>query len=578
MSTRTHTTAAAGAYVFGEKVIAETIQLSTTTEDNTSGIRPRNSFGFSYFGKRAYSRPEAWTPRDTSDTGGDAFSSISITSITGALVGRIRIDHQNTIFHSLEFTNNQQGCADFTLKLNALPDFPILRFSVISVKFFDTEFNWYKGIIDYVPEDGSARDYYEFRGFGFSKLLGRVTIEETYPLGLDVGEIVDDIAGSTEVANAGVAYLPGNIDTSTGVVTVSDHDLSKNKVTKYLDLYRNMGNAYCGVGADGAIFFEEKTEDLVRTLFEGYDFDQFEVEVNLKAIFNSIIVQRQTALGSGGSGWAIATVRNNDTSIAKYGLNEKTFQIPGMLSDADAQTIGDAVLAQESEVKYSATVKGIPLKSQSAFLDRGNYRFIRVASRFTEVIQECDDVADWSAPATGIDFEVATETTSIISGSSAIEISWTYALGGDAFATCDFSGSIQVVRIWVRSTLTGQPFSFGFGISDFTENLTPISVVTENQYFPISIDTSGLGLTSIGQIGFKILTSEAGSIICDRCEVEAKGNKHYTMELNEATYYIGPDDARVNATFGPFVERSTSDYTAAVLAQAEENKFTGLIR
>ena len=81
--------------------------------------------------------------------------------------------------------------------------------------------------------------------------------------------------------------------------------------------------------------------------------------------------------GRGTSGWVVAGIFNNETSVRKYGRKAlPSYQIPGFFSNEDAGIIGRSLLERLSEPETSAMASHLSVKTTHDFLKRGVYRFI----------------------------------------------------------------------------------------------------------------------------------------------------------------------------------------------------------
>lgn len=562
--------------MFGSSEFGGAESYSITYPSVIWDLRPkkRATYGFGTFGSRVYGRPENWTPLPTSPTSSKVNVDITISTVSGAIIGKIRSDIQNSLVKSLEFTNDRAGCGDFVLELNGPPAFPILPFATIQVSIGNTSFGWYKAVVDYPEYPGTPKQVLTFRGMGMRKALDRITNEGVYAAGQDVGEIVAAIGEDQIAVETGIGYNATKVNTSTGVIIATDNDVSSNKVSKVLETYATMASAYAGVDGDGELFFEVKPDEdeIQGVLVAGYHFDEIDIKPNVDSVFNSIIVQRKNETGAG---WGVVGVYNDETSIKKYGLREKRFQVPGSFGDDTGDLIGNALLEEFKDLKYSAEVKGIRLIDGEDYLYRGNYLLINPPGQYTAIFDECDATTNWSKTGSG-DLAISVVDDPLVDGAGAIELSFTSANGDVAEVDSDFYGTALALRIWLRSStdLTGRIATVGFGLTSWTENTRPVNFGISGTYFQFDWDLTDAGITRIGEVGVRIDTDSGGSIFVDKIEILAKGNEHYTLELNEWTARINPSDgARIDAKFGPLPPRSY-DFVAQAIAAAEENQFT----
>ena len=599
-----------GISVNGEHVFGELTTTNIPVVHNTFPSAPlrRMSYGHGNFGTRIYGKPEKWNDRESSIQLSGSNIDVQVGTTNGSVLGTIRSDVEKSIIESIEFTVDQRGCADFVLTLNKLPAFPIEPFSTVSFFLGNSLQPAYTGIIDYPEENGAGYEKYTFKGFGFRKILDRNTFEVIFESGYDIGEIVYQIAANYVSVSTPINFNSSKINTVTGVFNATTNDLAKNKISKALDTYAIMTGHTWGVDSAGDFFFMPRETDIVKTLVSGYHFDAFKPKLNLNEVSNSIVVQRSEGKGSGGNGWSVAGVYANNTSIVKFGLREKYYKIPGSFGDDDADLIGNALIAELAEPKYSADVEGMVLVDANDIPPFGYYRIINPYGDYTEILQECDNISDWTL--TNKDGDTVIELSDIVlaSGIGSLKIEWNVAPSNDGTGDGGILGDLHMgegmlasvnnlvgdydtvvsnvnlignpvtIRMFVRASKTGNVINFGFGENSWLENIQTISVNVTNRFFVYELDVSDLNINKISQIGFQPIEPDGATVYIDRVEVLARGNRHYILELNKWTAKINPrEGSMIDAEFGP-VPPKMYDFVSQALALAEENKFTGEIR
>jgi hypothetical protein len=565
------TSAALGSQIFGEELLGgETDDFIVNTYP-TITTRGRATLGWGYAGARIFRKGYPWTPFTKTAISGAAISSIVLTSSSGAILGRIRSDIEKTILRSISFTLDEHGCADFEMVLNALPDFPLLPLSIIQINVGNTEFDWYRGIVEEVPEEGTARGSYTFKGFGLRKTLSRVVGTGTYPAATDVGLIVAGIVEDIVAPNTNIGFNTGKIDTSTGIFTVQEQVIQEADIQKLMDSYAKMANARWGVDGDGDFYFETRDTVIVKNWIAGYDFQSFDPALDIQNIYNRIKVTRK--FNSTESGWTIGAISNDLRSQAKYGIKEFNQQLLGVYSDDDCQIVADTLLAEFSEPKFAAKVKRIPIRTVSDFIERGFHRFVAPPSEYRAEVQDCDDADDWDSDATSADDLVHSLNTSLfVSGLGSIQMSWSDADGASIVAPITAIGKIQKVRCWINGNRQGLLVRLGIGFGSFTQYQKLIAFDVTGAFFPVEFDVSAENIFALNQVGFTVLdSSQATTVLIDRIELDIVGAKHYEMELTTSRYTLEPNRQTADAEFGPR-KKILHDYVAEVLARAEENR------
>jgi hypothetical protein len=535
------------------------------------------------FGGWIYGKPYRLTPYVRSSGRRGGIADITFATSSGALLGRIRTDIERTLVHSLEFTIDEHGCADFKLTLNELPPWPLEPIMQVSVNVFNTQFNWFVGSIESAPDDSTGNTQYVYKGFGLRKELSLVNLEGEYSPPIDVGQIVNDIALNKIAPATSIKYNASLIETDTDTPVVSTNDLANAEIEKILKTYSDMANAYWGVNGDGEFYYYRRNNNILRTFWAGVSCESIEVEMQVdNVVYNTIVVKRQQGKGSGGAGWVVAAVRSDATSRARYGERVLNYQMPGYFSDADCEAVADALLAEHKDPKPYISISGIPIRSPDDYLRPGLYRIVMPVSTHRIIAQECDNAAQWTVNAPpSSDLSVTVDTDILVTGAGSLKLEWSNAATAQLRSSVNVKGTIKKVRLYARTTINSSTWlRFGIGYGSFTQHLFALPVNVANVWIPIEVDISSLGLSHINEVGI-IIDDDAGTfrrVWIDSIQFDVVGSKHYIAELTKATYKFAPDGIMISsAEFGP-PPRRVYDYVSALQQQANDAKMVGQIR
>jgi hypothetical protein len=556
---------------------SDIFSYSNTFVSSSPSQRKRTQFGFGYFGARVYGRPYDYIPFQR-NTGGTGVVTIEISSISGALIGKIRSDIQKPIIQSLEFTLNADGgCADFNLKLSSPPPFPIVYGSIIKVSIAESEFGWFMGQVLYPDDLGTQREYYEFRGNGLSRFFETAKGEGTYGAN-DIGEIILQIMQDNVFSETPINYNPAKFTAITGVVTSNSIQLGKYALSKVLDDLSAMAGCNYGVDGDGDFYLLPIDTDPSKTLFVGYDLQTFDPKSNVDNVKNTITVQRKEAVGAGGAGWVVAGVYNDASSVHKYGRKELNYQIPGYFGQEEADIIGNALLEQNKEPKLSANCTGIIIRNSDQYFNRGVIRVVNTPEQFDTVISDIDSAADFSKTGSG-DSTVEDDSDIFMWADGGVRFTFTNALNDEWSEIFDiFMGRILSIRFWVRSNQPGSYLTFGVGESNWYEHTTKIDIPAIDLFYPIDWDVRSENIQKIGAFGFRIDSSmtEETFLWIDKLELTVKGHKHYEFPLMRSKYSIAPNDITVDLECGVLPPKM-EDYLAGLFSEVGQSKYTAEI-
>lgn len=563
-----------GQWVINEQAVNEQLTDYSPTENaSLSGGRFGVEIGRGALLQRGWLRPDPIVLRQRT-AGLFPGSTIELVSASGALVGKLRTDVQNSIVISCEFDwNKRGGCMTFSLKLNALPAFKIIPYSIVKIKIADTDFYWFSGTVMTVPDENAEKTVYEFKGVGLVEYLKGLNAFTVIENGQDIADIARYIVQNWVVPYCPIRYNASKISESTGVINGADYDFGKYTLDKIFDTLADMGGCFWGVDGDGELYFIKKTDTYLKTKFIGFDMLTFSPQLDMQNVINTVVIARTESLGSGGVGWAVAYVGSNESSIGKYGKRElqQPYQVPGYFSDADCKIIGDNLIAEKSEPKYSAKATGFPIQSESDFWTVGNYRFIMPFGQYITIYDDMDSVDDWAGSAT-----VTEDTNEIVYGSASIKAEWS-AANQTAILTKNFrAGKIMKIRVFVKSEVTGRIGKFGCGLTNYNENMIDVDIPVDGAFFPFEWDVSSLNLRQINKFGFLASTS-SGAVWLDRLDIECKGHAFYKLEFSRCKYTLSPGKIQADPEFGTLPNRM-EDYFASLISASKELKYTQEIR
>lgn len=555
------------------------------------GDRPRVQIGFSQLGNRAYSKTNFIKPRPV-DTGDPGSPDFTITSVSGALIGKIRTDVLFSTLQSFKFTNlNGIDCADFELKLNKLPLFPIEPFGLMTIRISPRTKPVYTGLINSTPEHGTQRNTFVFKGFGLKLYTKEISVIENQDVigqpGDDIGVVFRDIARDSVAPFAPIIFNPAEININTGVILTNALQLGKYKIDKVFDTLASMAGQIWGVDGERRIFFKPapKADDLPKkTFFIGYNLQSFKPKLNIQDIRNTIVIMRQEGKSEGGSGWKVGGTYTDFTSIAKFRKKQLDFQVPGFFVGPpspgnEIDIIGNALLAEKKDPKFSGTFDGLKLESGLDFLENGLYRFVMDFKNYNLLLSEADDIAGWSSSPS---IDISIDTSILTSGAGSLRAEITNPALFDNFRLSsnfflpkqkEFT-KITKIRIFVRSTKSGVFLDLDIGIGLGLR--AKIDFIIKNKFFKFEWDLSSANATQVFFIHFKVIDPVAanGAVVhIDKIEIEVTGHKFYKMPLTKTTYEFFSGRSSIRGELGVLPPKMET-YLASLFATTSEMKYT----
>jgi len=257
------------------------------------------------------------------------------------------------------------------------------------------------------------------------------------------------------------------------------------------------------------------------------------------------------------------------------------YTVPGNFGAAEVNIVGFNKLAELKDPKIKATSSGHVITSVDDYIGP-NQRF-RIVSDPVEYEVETDadeSLTGWVKEGTG-DAVLSLDTETIIDGAGAIKATYTSALNDIFYKDVDVKGTVKGFRIYVRSRRDGSVLTFGAGVTAWSENTFAVPVSVRNSYQVYTFDASGLGLESIGQVGFKITDTNTNmaskTIRIDRIAVIVDDFRHFDLVSSRVQTDFTTSKIEQKVDWGDIPTKMES-YISSLFAQAEEANFNSEIR
>ena len=555
-------------------------QLTPPVETDDS-INYASPLGVGFLGGRIFSKPVVVVIPIVPPIGESGFEVIFYNR-SGAKVGVIGTSALRNIIREINWVEDRNGVGNASVRISRLPDFPIVPFSQIGIRFGTSVVENYRGTVRVDNLDGTTRDEYEIRAMGRREQLKTLSTNNTLISGpADVGDTTRELYDDFVLVETDIPLAPDEFDQTTGVLHQADLKFGKQAIEKLFESLAIMassgGQAYnAGVNGRGRFFFEKEPVEPRGVFFVGYGrLLKFEPDLDVQNVRNSIIVKRNQDSG-GGVGWTVTgnSPYNDETSQAKFGFRELTFQVPGFFDEADGDLVGNQVLADRKDPEFSAKADILILKAEQ-LLKRGKYEFVSQIGEYEEEISECDDLTDWTAVGSG-DLSLSTSTTTLVSGAGALNLAWTSASSDRAQFTIvnPILGAVREIVFFVRAAKTGSYLTFGAGETSYLENTVAVPVTSSNVFQTFRFDLSESGVDKLGQIAFRIDTTDSGSVFIDRIVAVKKDFRHFVLRFNRVKYQFKPQTGLIaKAEFGPLPPEA-EDFITELVKLTEDNEFS----
>ena len=353
-------------------------------------MRFRSQLGFYNLSRRQYGRSERYNLLDfarIADT--DSISAlVSIYNKNNILIGTIRGDVETPIIDKIEFIIDAKGCRGGKLVLSKQPNFFIQPFAIVRFFLYGNPRPVYTGYLKSPERTGSRKTYeYGLQGLIFrlkdlslegvdipdslsAKDSSNQPIPSSFAAGTNISDIVSWIVENVVIKNIPVVFDSREIIIGERITT-TNFIVGKDSVSKVFDTLAILANYDWGIDVAGVFYFRPKnSSEVKRALIEGYKSGEFSVKENTDRIVNKWTVTRKTG---GVGGWSIGAIANDETSIARFGRKEKSYQVPGFFDVDDCEVIASGLLAQSKDPSSYVKIKNYVLTSRNDVLEPGFY-------------------------------------------------------------------------------------------------------------------------------------------------------------------------------------------------------------
>ena len=196
-----------------------------------------------------------------------------------------------------EFILNESGCQNAILKFAGYAD--IEKTDLITIQIFDSNDNYFYGVVRQIPLDGSTKQDYTYLAYGLNDYFIRLNTQSQTYSGVTIRSIVLDLLDTIIVPNSPITKNLSKIDTlSVGVTTINFKYVSIKQAMQELQKLANSdGFEYrVGVDADGEFFFKRRGQSTIATLVTGargdYGIEEYQPKETKDAISKLYVLKK----------------------------------------------------------------------------------------------------------------------------------------------------------------------------------------------------------------------------------------------------------------------------------------------
>lgn len=322
---------------------------------------------------------------------------VEIYSITGVLVSSF---YNNTFSADdliIKCTEERDGgLNDFSFTVPSTTTEPL--FGQMECRIYANGVWWYSGYAESIPSPDQDDPIIEITGLGFFHKLKEKTINESYTT-QTLEFIVKDIASTYLGSDLDVYYDVSKIDVPV-ISNISIEFKGKTLKSAFESLSKIANKDYqtqqytYGVDKEKELYFSAISNNTVTHYFEGYDYQEPEVETIDGKLINKILTYR-TTLADPNVVEFVASYEDSE-SIGLNGLYEKSLTFPDFADSTTMSNIANSILE-----RYSTPIERLAIKELevSNILPIGFYELSNRRDQYIISVNEMEDLSQWDTSA-----------------------------------------------------------------------------------------------------------------------------------------------------------------------------------
>jgi len=490
------------------------------------------------------------------------------------LIGGIGISYDAAPHITFEIEEERNGgLKNIRLMTSRKLDIPF--FNGMNVKVFVKNKLWYTGELVFIPEQDDRKNIFEYEIKGFAHYLDKIIINELYE-NKTVKFILDDLIGNYLSPDTPVLYSPDQIvPPNITLVKFEVNDKSiLNAVEELLKISNYQYNEYqyiYGVDKNKIFYFKLVSDSIQEGFFEGYQFQNPEVEITDDKLVNRIRIYR--AIEGTDEVEYVSMIEDTD-SQGLYGLRDEKLVISSFFDTTTAERFSTEKIERWKTPKKSISISSIEVGDDPYPI--GFYAINNKPDFYNIIFSECDDLSSWTQSI--VNTTVVEDTTIPFTGKKCFKIT-TAAGSVNEYIELELDDSIQYpyqLVFYTRQNPLGESIGLILYDDDGEEiEITKAYLLTEEGGYlltedggKIQLETGGTGLKinmvdtwikqtfdlsgidNVKKIRINMVTDEVTTVYLDRIEIIVKAWKQNILILNGIKYTMKTNSLLCSMEFG----------------------------
>ncbi|MDZ4726209.1 MAG: hypothetical protein SH817_08625 [Leptospira sp.] len=365
-----------------------------------------------------------------------------------------------------------------------------------------------------------------------------------------------------------VLYDPSTIEETTGFLSAGEVNFEGMEIGKFFDLMRKFlqRKYYIGIDGYGKIFVRQIPLQMIQKLHAGFDFPSGSINTDEEVAGNLITVNKSDSKSGKSSGSSIAGIASDPTSVAKYGEQPYSEDIPGHLSADTGNLYANALLIIMKDPIIQGEAKDMPWR----WYDFGLYGYVTKTDFYPFTIEDFDSLTNW---VTDAEITRSIVNSKLVNGANSHKLVLTSASENKVHRKpISFRMNSGKNMFFYMFSNVKIKIRYGFGTDSWNENVYDFETFEVDRWFPYRVQFQGL-TKQINHIGFQILSDIDAEVYLDFLNCFSYTALHYELQLDQAEYIIDSHERKVTLKFGDLTRNpGFEQYIAGIKAQAEVAK------
>jgi hypothetical protein len=494
-------------------------------------------------------------------------------SNSGELTGVIGSQYEKSSLINLEIKIKKIGeLESFKFTIGRKLDIPF--FDGMEVRFFYNNIHWFTGFLVVKPGQDRRDVIFEYEGKGGKDFFKRITVEKLYE-NKTLKFILDDLIqnelnGKTPVIFNDSLIVPPSI-------TVTKLEFKNKTIDKCLKTILEIANVdylttqyRYGTNLNKEFFFEAISNDLQFGFFEGYQYQEPDVEENIDELINVIRVFRAQENSN-----TVKFVDEYEDADSKdtWGERIEKLIIADFVDTTTVEKIADSILQQKKDPETKIEITSLKIEDEPYPI--GFYSVNNRRADYEISVSDFEDLDAWTKSIVNTTITEYTQKT--ISKNKSFKCDTTSGSVGE-YIEIELDESIyfpNFLILYINQSVVGDKIQITIFDEDnnFETLGNNINIISQDGAFIVSQDgarikaqqknilvnivdeffrfeTPILELNHIKKIRITFLTNEIMTIIFDRLDIKANIWKQNILASDEFLYIVEKANVKVNAIFG----------------------------